>query len=224
MPLITRDCCYREQTYPVDLRAGTADEQVFVQIWQAGDYDLSTLPGVWPRIWRSYQAIERPRIIDGGAHIGLAAVWFSLVFPRAEVISIEPEEENFARLTANTRALRRVWPVRAALGERFGRAIVTDPGEGNWAYQARPAPNGTANLLMLPIAEFVDPARIFMVKLDIEGAEEGVMRTAGDWLANVPVVILEVHGGVDQQALEPLYLDREVLRCGENVVSVRGNL
>lgn len=223
MTMITRDCCYREQTYPVDLRAGTADEQVFAQIWQAGDYDLSTLPAVWPRIWQSYQAISRPQIIDAGAHIGLAAVWFALAFPRAEVISIEPEGENFGLLTENTRALPRVRHVRAALSERFGRGVVTDPGEGNWAYRVQPAGN-SANLLMLPLAEFVDPARIFIAKLDIEGAEDGVMRTAGDWLANVPVVILEVHGWTDKQALEPLYLGREVFQCGENVVSVRGNL
>src|SRR5215204_1252324 len=40
-------------------------------------------------------------IIDGGANIGLTAVFFANKYPKSEIVAIEPEEENFEMLRKN---------------------------------------------------------------------------------------------------------------------------
>lgn len=204
-------------------RMGTADENVLMQIWQAVEYDLSVLPPDSRAAINHHRAtIERPVIIDGGAHIGLAAVWFALTYPEAEVIAIEPQAGNFALLQRNTAGLP-VNPVRAALGERIARGRVTDTGEGNWAYQVEPLTAGrfgTDDVMIFPITGFLEPGRSFIVKLDIEGAEAEVLRNPA-WVEQVPVVILEQHAWADRSGLNSLYAEgRQVHQIGENIVSV----
>jgi predicted O-methyltransferase YrrM len=42
-----------------------------------------------------------PLVIDCGANIGLSAKYFSLEFPNARIIAIEPEKENMAQARRN---------------------------------------------------------------------------------------------------------------------------
>jgi FkbM family methyltransferase len=214
------------RTQPVHFRHSTADEMVLSQIWAGCDYDVRLLPDpMQDQIDAHYARLERPTIIDGGAHIGLASVWFALAYPKAHVIAVEPHPENFTLLGLNTHGLK-VRPVRAALSDRHHLVRVVDEGQGNWGYQIRPAGVGAnpseGGLMAFPVTEFIDPARIFILKMDIEGSEEAVMSTARAWLHQVPVVILEAHGWVPRSCLEPLYQPgRMVEQLGENLCSVR---
>ena len=210
-------------------RLGTADEQVLVQIWQALEYDLTVLP-CWAAIKGTYNQIAagglRPLIIDGGAHIGLAAVWFALEFPLAEIISVEPEAANFALLRRNASGLP-VQCVHGALSDSYGLSRVFSPPEdpGTWAFQTEPTNRVAGSVVRTPIADMIGvPGRLFIVKLDIEGAEVEVLRTHADWLTECPVVIIEPHSWVDQTLFGPLYDGRSVYKSGENLVSVRGDL
>jgi len=60
---------------------------------------------------------ERPVnvILDCGANIGLAAIYYIHKFPDAQIISIEPEESNCEMLEENTRLYPGIKPVKAAL-------------------------------------------------------------------------------------------------------------
>jgi FkbM family methyltransferase len=211
----------------VAYRLGTADEQVLVQVWQALEYDLSHL-AKWGPIKGLYNHIAasglHPLIIDGGAHIGLASVWFALEFPLAEVIAVEPEAENFKLLARNTAGLH-VQCVHGALGDSYGLSRIVDPGEGTWGYQTEPTSVIAGSVVRTPIADMIGvPGRLFIVKLDIEGAEGEVMRTHADWLKECPIVIVEPHSWINQDLLAPLYEGRGIYQCGENVVSIRGDL
>lgn len=219
--LLVKHCETNGRAHVCAYRHGTADEQVLAQIWQHMGYDLTALPpDARAAIERRYKAIEQPTIVDGGAHIGLAAVWFALTYPEAHVIAIEPHPGNFALLQRNTKRLN-VQAIRGALGAAWAQVVVTDPGEGNWGYQTERAPALTDDaVIACPVTEFIDPDRIFIVKLDIEGAEEGVLRNPA-WVAGVPVVIMEVHAWVDRHCINPLYAEgRQVHQVGENIVSV----
>ena len=85
--------------YEVCLRPRTSDIPTFVQIFVSREYDTPDLPNT------------AEVIVDLGANIGLATVFFGLKYPEARILSIEPEAGNFAVMTANT----------AALGDRVRR-------------------------------------------------------------------------------------------------------
>lgn len=214
----------------VAYRLGTADERVLVQVWQRLEYDLSTVP-CWARIKGHYNGITaagmHPLIIDGGAHIGLSAVWFALEFPLAEIIAVEPQLDNFALLQRNTSGLR-VQCVNGALGDSYGLSRVFSPPEDSdtWAYQTEPTTQVIGSVVRTPIVDMIGvPSRLFIVKLDIEGAEVEVLGTHKDWLRDCPVVIVEQHSWADQNAMGCLYAEgRTIHQCGENLVSVRGDL
>jgi hypothetical protein len=42
-----------------------------------------------------------PTILDCGSHIGLSVAWFKRRFPKARIISFEPDPENFRLLQTN---------------------------------------------------------------------------------------------------------------------------
>lgn len=209
------------RTQDVHYRFGTSDEMVLSQIWSGRDYDVAELPDYMrDQIDAHYARLDQPTIIDAGAHIGLASVWFALAYPRAKVIALEPHHENFTLCKVNTCGLR-VQNVRAALSDRHHLVTMTDPGFGNWAYQIEPAGN-QGGVMAFPVTEFIEPERIFILKMDIEGSEEAVLRTAAGWLDQVPIVILEHHGWVPRSCLQPLYeRGRRVEQMGENLISVR---
>ena len=56
-------------------------------------------------------AVDRPSvIIDAGANIGLASIWFASKFPEARILAIEPEKSNYELLVRNVEPLHHVTP------------------------------------------------------------------------------------------------------------------
>ena len=66
----------------------------------------------------------RPRIVDCGANIGMALLFFKAVRPEAEVIAFEPHPVTFARLveTIDSNGLHDVHAENAAVGDQDGTA------------------------------------------------------------------------------------------------------
>ena len=113
-------------------RNSTADLGVLHQIFSQQDYSLEKLRrghelvDVFGNIIRSGAS---PLIIDLGANIGASAVWFSVVFPRSQIICFEPDRSNFKLLEINTLGLN-VELHQAAIGATDGLVDLIDPGEG----------------------------------------------------------------------------------------------
>ena len=102
MQRCTVECLGR--TKEIAFRPNTSDGAVIRQIFVEKQYDLRTLPS-WRRIQSIHDAIvasgRTPLIIDGGANIGASVVWFGAMFPKAEIIAIEPAEANLPLLREN---------------------------------------------------------------------------------------------------------------------------
>src|SRR5262245_14031180 len=70
----------------LSIRPRTSDRYVFEQIFLDEDYALS--------------ADLNPRfIVDGGANVGYASIYFAHRYPDAEIVAIEPDAENFQILS-----------------------------------------------------------------------------------------------------------------------------
>ena len=146
-----------------------------------------------------------PRIIDCGGHIGLAVLYFKSLYPRAKIVTFEPNPETFALLQRNIAQnnLRGVKALNMALtGSASPNAVLyvghnflkawdsTDTIEPNlWVnmHEYRGIPVQSARL-----SSYVN-GRIDFVKLDIEGAEADVLEELDGKLAAVGAMTLEYH-------------------------------
>lgn len=69
--------------YPdLEIRPGTSDMAVFRKIFLQREYSLEC--GQKPKL-----------IIDGGANVGYASIFFAHKYPSAHIIAIEPEKRNY---------------------------------------------------------------------------------------------------------------------------------
>lgn len=135
-----------------------------------------------------------PLIVDAGANIGLATIYFKCLFPRSHVISIEPHPATARYLRANLiaadfpdvdiveRALAGSSGGRWLAGDGVVAALSDQPGEDA-------VPVETVSLhSLIPGSQDID-----ILKLDIEGAELEVLRSIAADLSQIDQIIAEIH-------------------------------
>ena len=168
----------------IALRGGTSDLAVFEQIFVWADYDLP--------------AVADPQlIIDGGANIGCASVYFAIHYPNARVIAVEPDAANFQMLARNTAPYANISLKQAGIWhERVGLKIE-NPGDESWMFrvcEAEPGPDTVAAVTIADLLSESGASRIDLLKLDIEGAEREVFSFGYEqWLDQVNVLAIELH-------------------------------
>jgi FkbM family methyltransferase len=140
-------------------------------------------------------------IVDAGANVGFASVFFANAYPQARIFAIEPEPSNFRQLMLNTAPYDRVKCIQAALWHEDGEAGLFNPCEGNLGFMLDRVASGQANaplvktrLLSIPsLLKSEGMERIGLLKLDIEGSELGVLRNCPAWIAQVDAIVAELH-------------------------------
>jgi FkbM family methyltransferase len=174
---------------PVYLRVPSSDVQAFAQIFIANEYkvDVNRDPEF---------------IIDAGANIGLASIYFANQFPNARILAIEPEMGNFEILAKNVETYPNIQPVLGALwGERAEVEVIE--GAGNWGFTVETQSGSQTSkgstgrrvqgMTVDMILENYGVERISILKMDIEGAEVEVFRDSSSWIDRVDSLIVELH-------------------------------
>src|SRR5262245_31458759 len=163
------------------LRPRTADVHAFWQVFIAREYEIPV-------------AFEPRLVVDGGAHVGFASLYFSRRFPGARIVAVEPDTDNASLLEANLGGLPAATICRAALWPRETGLRIANPDVDTWSYRVTAdggAGKAVACLTMNRIlAEHGD---IDILKLDIEGAEAPLFADGAEWLSRVRMVIIELH-------------------------------
>jgi FkbM family methyltransferase len=183
----------------VQLRTGTTDWLIFNQIFVRCEYDLEKF-SQWSSISRCYEmAVANggtPTIIDCGANVGLSAIWFALLFPKARVIAIEMEYNNFKQLKKNASAFPTITAINAAVWGEITKLTMKTANIEAYAYSAAPAAPGYEGITSVTIDTIVSEYKIeslLCVKLDVEGAEVSILDHAANWMDKVKVLIVELH-------------------------------
>jgi len=179
---------------PVWLRAMTSDVDTFFQVFVNAEYDVSGTPQ-WSWLNRRYDDMilrkERPLIIDCGANIGLASLWFASRFPQADMLAIEPDESNVALMRKNLIAHPGIKIMQGAIWDRSCNLVVTNSGAAPWAYAL--AERECGKIKAYTIDELSSRRAILIAKIDIEGAEEALFRSNTEWLNQTDLVTIELH-------------------------------
>lgn len=182
--------------HPVVLRAGTSDTNAYHEVLVMKQYQchLAAAPKV---------------IVDAGAHVGLASVYFANLYPNAKILAIEPEASNFALLTKNVSAYPNVRAINAAVWSSDGFVLLEDPGNGSWGFRVgRTIGSAVPALSLSTLLANEKVARVDILKMDVEGAEQEIFAEHADWLATTDLLMIELHdwfrpgcGTVVRQAL-----------------------
>lgn len=211
---------------PFYLRLGTTDVLTFDQIFIEREYDFETSSP--PQV-----------IVDAGANIGLASIYFANRFVEAKIIAIEPEGSNFKALQRNVAPYPNIVPLQAALWGKNEEIDLVDPGLGEWGFMAEEGrKDGDARRGKLRsqvqgktvdrIMQEHDLPKIDILKIDIEGAEREVFSNTSSWIGKVDAIIIELHERMKPGCHRSFYngsngFDDE-WRQGENVYLSKGKL
>jgi FkbM family methyltransferase len=142
----------------------------------------------------------KPFIIDCGANIGTATLFFKTLYPGAEIIAFEADPTAFEALAANIldNRLAGVTLHRCAVGGSDGKASwyvgPSLPGTGQASLYAPSVPVATTEVEVARLSRFIDRPVDFL-KIDIEGAEMDVLHDLADTgkLALVRQMVIEYH-------------------------------
>ena len=142
----------------------------------------------------------RPRIVDCGANVGAALLFFKAFRSDAEVLAFEPDPTTFARLkqTIASNHLQGVIAENAAVGEKEGTVAFyssrADP--GSLTASVKPSWGGDASqqVRVVRLSDWIREPVDFL-KLDVEGAEYEVIRDliATDAIRWVREAVIEYH-------------------------------
>ena len=209
--------------YPFSLRSASSDIAIFYQVFFNKEYAIDL-------------KFEPKFIIDAGANIGLSAIYFSNRFPDAQIISIEPEDENFTLLEKNTLPYTKVVRKKAALSNLNDEELFVDSvGLGHSGFVTTNTPSSQAKNKVKTIS--VDQVMsesgfdiIDILKIDIEGHEKEVFEKGTDlWLPKTKCLVIELHDHMKKGCSTSLF--NAIIKYnfsldikGENLVFINNDL
>lgn len=185
----TFDLALSGQRAPLTLRPRDGDLAILYEIFVSQAYEIPST---------SLDPAGVTVIVDAGANIGLASLFFAARYPNARILAVEPNPENFALLEANTAHVRRIVPIQACVTpEPDQQVYIATSGRGSHFHMTT-AERGTAvpGMSIEQLADSHNVSRIDLLKMDVEGAEQAIFAKSG-FLARVGTIVAELHGNYD---------------------------
>ncbi len=144
-------------------------------------------------------------LIDLGANIGLASLYFASHYCNCRVFAVEPHPETYKLLTRNLQSLiaaGRCKTLEAAVWDRAGVKLVPSNEEPDSFSSFAVIESGSAESRNSPIENFTMAqvlamsgfSTVDLLKVDIEGAERQLLRGDVSWLDRVSALAIEFHG------------------------------
>ncbi len=186
--------------HPIWLRPTRSDHSIFWQCMTRDQYDLRE----WPQTKRFVERCNRlraagqvPVIIDGGANIGLAAIGFARDYPDAQILAVEPDSDNFRILGQNAKSAgTSITPVLGAISAHTGHSRVIERERGSAGFRTEYCeashPEAVASFDIPALVNMVPGGWPWIVKLDIEGAQEELFSANTAWVGQADLIILEL--------------------------------
>jgi FkbM family methyltransferase len=143
-----------------------------------------------------------PVILDGGANIGLATLYWKQLYPAARIRAFEPDPTIYQALKRNLCewGLRDIEAIGAALWTAQGQMSFWS--EGSYAGRLVPDPgvsgDSCVTVATVRLRDYLS-GPVDLLKLDIEGAETDVLLDCADCLEGVEHLFVQYHSLVGQQ-------------------------
>ena len=176
---------YAMDYFGMKIRKNTSDIHVLYDVLQRKvymctntDYDVHT-------------------IIDAGANIGCASVYFSQRYPNTKIYALEPEKENYKLLLKNTSKYPNIIPINAGLWGSDCDLKVVDNNNGCWGYEVAETGKEIDNVKCYSLNSLIKKfniEKIDILKIDIEGAEKNVFDHSENIdFSKIDIISIELH-------------------------------
>ena len=172
---------------PFKFHHGPSFAESYIEIFETEIYRFKPTPG-------------SSIILDCGANMGLSVLYFSLNYPDHQIIAFEPDAEIFSILEENVKTfeLKNVTLYQKAVWTKTETlAFYTDGGMGGrigneYAHQ------NPKTIEAVPLLDFLTD-QVDFLKIDIEGAEDAVLKYCGKNLQNADHIFFEYHNNVNSK-------------------------
>jgi FkbM family methyltransferase len=215
----------------MSIRPRTTDLDVIRQVFQFGDYNLARHHAHYAAVLARYQSLlaegKEPIIIDAGANIGAASVYFAQLFPKARILAVEPEPQNAACCRSNCNGIAKINVHEAAIGSVGGSITLSNPAGEAWSPRSSRAENdeGIDIVTIEQLVASIPNGVLFIAKIDIEGFESDLFKHNLDWIEQAQAIIVEIHDWMlpGKRTSKPLQQamgmrDFELVISGENLI------
>jgi FkbM family methyltransferase len=149
------------------------------------------------RVLAFESASPSPRILDCGANVGLASLFFSRLYPAARITAFEADPSLFQMLDANLKAngAAAVETRHAAIWTSTGTLTFRCEGSDSGMVDSLPgAVDGASTTVpSLRLRDLLEEEPVDLMKLDIEGAEDVVLADCEPMLHRVEALVMDLH-------------------------------
>lgn len=181
---------------PIVIRAGDSDIETLRQALVDREYSLEWPDSLRDSIDRRYREIlaggGKPIIVDAGANIGAASLYFLSRFPGAHIVAVEPDPGNAAILRENLGKRPNAVALEAAIGPEAGH-VALQGHEHSWAVRTERSDSGVPMVTIEDALGASSGDTPFIVKIDIEGFEEDLFAKNTGWIDKAFAVFVEPH-------------------------------
>ncbi len=170
-------------------------------------------------------------ILDIGANIGAASIYFALAYPEARILAVEPGRDAFALLQKNIAPFGNVRAFNFGLHNKAAKVPLYRSRVDSVTASVGKSFLNTQEfdeIQLRPVREWRqenDIARADIVKIDTEGCEVPILAEMADMLGQVRVIYLEYHSEEDRRTIDDMLAPTHVVwrgriehaHCGELV-------
>ncbi|AZB24455.1 FkbM family methyltransferase [Chryseobacterium bernardetii] len=184
--IVTYNFILSQKNVPVHIRTYSGDFDIFYEVFWKKTYNIPA--GLF---------LSDPQIImDLGANVGLTSVFFALQYPKAKIYALEAEAENYESLKKNVSFSNNIISEHAAIDTKDGVVFLSSP---DLSYnfkisdQIEENSNSVKAYSMQTYMNGLGIDHIDLLKIDIEGLEQLLLKNNNTWLKNVDNIIIELH-------------------------------
>ncbi len=170
-------------------------------------------------------------IVDVGANVGAAALYFAAQYPEARVLAFEPFPPSYQLLVRNLAAFPNVTAMNIGLLDQNKQVPLylglADPVTNSIAHGADVSREAYVTVTLREAKAVLAEhgiEQIDILKLDTEGSELPILRSISSLMPKVSVLYIEFHHEADRLEIDQLLKSTHMLVMGKFATPHRGEL
>jgi FkbM family methyltransferase len=167
-------------------------------------------------------------VVDIGANVGAASVYFAMAYPDAQVYALEPASSPLSLLGQNVASLRnvKVFPFGLHSSEETLTLFHGNKDSVESSLSSSPRTSSDSEQIrLLGASQFLCEQgiqTIDVMKIDTEGCEVPILRSLEQYLPEVKVLYVEYHSERDRRLIDGILAETHVLWRGHINLAYRG--